>query len=110
MKHKYGEFTESQVAVTKQSMRKQIYFLLLCADPKTKDNYQNVDIDQAFESILTKFGGLNEVLLCPPELVKVLALLEAARIEYSKESFNFAHYRKLILDAGNEVLKIKEVS
>lgn len=108
-KHKYGEFQDNQISQTKQYIRKQIYFLLLCVDPETKDEYPNIDVAVAFDGLLRKLGGLNEVLFCPPELVKVIALLEAALIEFNNPDFQFGIYRKLVLDAGSEVLKIKEV-
>lgn len=107
-RYKYGEFDNNQIAITKQQMRKQIYFLLLCVDPETKCEYKDIDVNKAFDSLLRKFGGLNEILLRPAELVKIISLLEAALIEYNSEDFKFAVYRKLILDAGSEVLKIKE--
>ena len=109
MLYKYGEFTDNQIRQTKVYMRKQIFFLLLIVDPQTKDNYPNVDVDEAFSSLLRKFGGLNDILLCPPELVRVVSILEAALKEYHSEDFAYARYRKLILDAGAEVLKIEEV-
>lgn len=109
-KYKYGNLADNQIISTKQYMRKKIYFLLLCADPNTKDEYKDINLEQAFNDILNCFGGLNEILLYPPELVVVIGLLEAAHTEYHKENFNFSSYRKLVLDAGNEVLKIKEVS
>lgn len=109
MDYKYGEFSENQIQTTKIYLRKRIYFLLLIVDPKTRDNYKNVDIDEAFNSELLKIGGLNSILYEPPELVTVLSLLEAALLEYHNEDFSYAKYRKLVLDAGNEVLKIKEV-
>lgn len=107
MTYKYGEYTENQIKQTKEKMRKQIFFLLLCVDPKTKANYVNVDVNQAFDSLMREFAGLNELLLCPKELVSVMTLLEAAHINL-KEQFDWSIYRKLILDAGNMVLKIKE--
>ena len=109
MLYKYGEFTDNQIQQTKIYMRKQIFFLLLIVDPETKDNYPNVDVDEAFGSLLSKFGGLNDVLLCPPELVRIMSVLEAARKEYHSEDFTYRKYRKLILDAGAEVLRIEEV-
>lgn len=107
--HKYGEFNPNQVEETKKYMRKQIYFLLLYVDKNTKDEYPNVNVESAFNNILTKLSGLNELLFYPPELVVVLSLLEQALAEFKNPDFNFSIYRKLILDAGNEVLKIKEV-
>ena len=109
MIYKYGSFTQSQIAQTKEKMRKQIFFLLLIVDPKTSIEYENVDVKKAFENVLRTFGGLNELLNYPQELVKIMSLLEAARLEYLSEDFKFQTYRKIILDAGNEVLNIKEV-
>lgn len=109
MTYKYGDFTQEQITQTKQKMRKQIFFLLLIVDPKTASEY-DVDIDAAFQNVLWTFGGLNDLLKYPQELVTVMSLLDAAYLEYrSGADFSFGKYRKLVLDAGNEVLKIKEV-
>ena len=106
---KYGTYTDSQLSATKQYIRKQIFYLLLYVDPKTSIEYPNVNVKQAFNGLQYKLGGLNSLLLEPPSLVTVMALLEAALLEYQSEnSFNFNKYRKLILDAGNEVLKIDD--
>lgn len=107
--YKYGDFSDNQVKDTKEYMRKQIFFLLLYVDEKTKDNYKKVNVTDAFENILTWFGGLNSLLDYPQELVRVMSLLEAAKEHYTCEDFDFAKYRKLVLDAGAEVMKIKEV-
>lgn len=109
MTYKYGEFSNNQISETKEYIRKRIFFLLLIVDPKTKEEYKNVDVFQAFDCELRKIGGLNNILFEPPELVRVLSLLEAALIEFSSPNFSWTKYRKLVLDAGNEVLKIKEV-
>jgi len=53
-------------------------------------------------------AGLNSILLEPPELVNTMALLESAMLEYTSERFDWAQYRKLILDAGSEIMKVKE--
>ena len=108
-KHKYGEFDPTQVEDAKKYIRKQIYFLLLYVDPNTKDEYPNVNVESAFNNILTKISGMNELLFYPAEIVVVLSLLEQALTEFKNPDFSFSVYRKLILDAGNEVLKIKEV-
>ena len=109
MQHKYGEFRKAQVENTKQLIRKQIYFLLLIVDPKTKEEYENIDVNKAYDGIMRRISGLNELLFCPTEIVTVLSLLEAALIEYNNPSFDYYKYRKLVLDAGNEILKVKEV-
>lgn len=109
MKHKYGEFSKEQFAEAKEYIRKRIYFLLLIVDPETEANYADVSVTKAFESAMTDIGGLNDLLGCPVELVTVLSKLNAARLEYGREEFRWKKYRKLILDSGNEVMKIKEV-
>ena len=73
------------------------------------DEYEDVDVNEAFTNLLNKLGGLNSILFEPPELVTVISLLERAMWTYNKPKFNFYKYRKLLLDAGSEVLKIKEV-
>lgn len=108
-KHKYGEFEENQIEITKKAIRKQIFFLLLCVDPESDEDYSNIDVAAAFNGLLKKLGGLNSILFYPPELVRVISLLEAALIEYNNPDFQFSVYRKLVLDAGSEVKKIKEV-
>lgn len=108
LSYKYGTFTDNQIKHVKQCMQRQIIFLLVCVDEKTKKDYVNIDVDEAFTNLLTWFDGLNELLFCPAELVKAIALLEEARKEYAKESFDFNRYRKIILDANGEVMRIKE--
>lgn len=108
MVHKYGTFSQSQMRSAKQSIRKSIFFLLVCVDPKTNVSC-NLDVNQVFLNVLYKIDGLNEILFYPPEIVSIVSLLQSAMDEYNKSNFNFQKYRKLILDAGAEVLKIKEV-
>lgn len=108
---KYCTYTDDQLSATKQYIRKQIFYLLLYVDPKTSIEYPNVDVTKAFIGLQYKLGGLNSILFEPPALVSVMSLLEAALLEYqskSSEEFDFAKYRKLILDAGNEVTKIDD--
>jgi hypothetical protein len=109
MKHLYGEFTQNQIAQTKKSLRGSIFFLLLCVDNKTSHEYKDVDVNKSFQGLLLKLGGMNQLLMNQPELVTVMSLLQAAMSEYNSLEFNFKTYRKLILDAGSEVDKLKEV-
>ena len=110
MLHKYGwDFSQPQIISTKSDLRRKIFFLLLCVDPKTKDEYVNVNVETAFDSLLRSLGGFNELFRYPVEVVRIMSLLEAALKEYMNPDFQFSVYRKLVLDAGSEVLKIKEV-
>ena len=107
--YKYGTYSDSQLSSTKQYIRKQIFYLLLYVDLKTKAEYPNVNVEKAFIGLQYKLSGLNSLLFEPPSLVNVMSMLEAAFTEYqSKDTFNFNKYRKLILDAGNEILKIDD--
>lgn len=106
MNHKYGEFPNSQVNSTVKMLRKDIFFLLLCVDPKTKQEYKNINVQKTFQNIMYKISGLNDLLFCPPSLVIVLSLLQEALIEYENPDFSFQVYRKLILDAGSEIMKL----
>ena len=108
MKHLYGEFSENQITQTKKSLRGSIFFLLLCVDPKTSWEYQDIDVNQCFNGLLLKIGGLNELLLKQPEIVTTMSLLQAALMEFNNPEFNFKTYRKLILDAGAEIEKLRE--
>ena len=105
----YGKFSQNQIAQTKKSLRGSIFFLLLCVDPKTSAEYVDIDVNKCFSGLLLRLGGMNELLKNQPELVTVMSLLQAALIEYNKPEFDFQTYRKLILDAGAEVLRLKEV-
>ena len=109
MEYRYGSFSSSQIKEMKDSIRKQIFFLLLLADPETKNNYPNVDIFEAFNGLMYKIDGMNSLLFYPEEIVEIQSLLEEGKIQLQKEEFNFEIYRKLILDAGAKVLYIKEV-
>ena len=113
MRHLYGEFTDNQIRETKASLRKSIFFLLVCVDEKTSqeiiEECGEIDVNKNIKGLLLRLGGMNQLLMEPPELVTVMSLLQAAMIEYNSPDFNFKTYRKLILDAGSEVNKLKEV-
>lgn len=105
--HKYGEFADMQISEIKQILRKRIFFLLLVAeDMETKEQFPEINLEQANTTLLWRISGLNELLGCPTELVTVLSLLEEAKNTIKPDNFDFVKYRKLILDAGAEVMKI----
>ena len=104
-----GFFSDNQIEDIKKRMRTQIYYLLLYADENVNGKFEGVDVCTAFDGVLDQFSGLNTTLNYPPALIKVISLLEAAKAEYQKPNFDFTKYRRLVLDAGSEVLKIGEV-
>lgn len=106
--HKYGEFAEMQISEIKEILRKRIFFLLLVAeDQEAKVKFPEVDLEQANTTLLWQISGLNELLGRPVEIVTILSLLEEAKNNITND-FNFAKYRKLILDAGAKVKDISE--
>ena len=109
--YKYGDFSGLQIKEIKKKMRKQIFFLLRIVDPNCAEKYKGIDVGSAIENVLKTYGSLNDLLGYPEEFVNVMIMLNAAYMEYSKgsEEFEWSVYRKLILDAGNAVLAIKEV-
>lgn len=106
MQNKYGYFNEEQMEKYKVNLHKDLFWLLLYKDPKTKDEYSNVDFNKYFDGLMRKIAGLNELLFYPTEIVLIMSLLEAALIESQKEDFNYKIYRKLVLDAHAEIDKI----
>ncbi len=108
MKTIYGSFSPSQIAAFKKSLRSSIFFVLLCVDPETSEQHKEIDVNKLFDNLLRKVNSYNELLMCQKEVVELMTLLQAAKDEYNKPEFDFLTCRKLILDAGSEVLKIRE--
>ena len=104
----YGKFENYQMNNYKKKLHKDLFWLLLYKDPKTKNNYENIDFEKYFTFLLKKIDGLNELLFYPSEIIEMLSLLEAALIETKKENYNWSVYRKLILDSQALVDKIGE--
>ncbi len=110
--HKYGDFADMQISEIKEILRKRIFFLLIVADDEINNNKQEfpeVNLVRANTSVLWRISGLNKLLGEPTELVTVVSLLEEAKNTIN-ENFDFDKYRKLILDAGAEIMKIAEPS
>ena len=103
----YGSYNNEQFEQYKIQLHKEMFWLLLYKDPKTKDKYKNIDFEKYFVNLMKKLDGLNEILLCPIEMISIMSLLQAALIESRNDHFNYQVYRKLILDAHALVDKIK---
>lgn len=106
MRHLYGNFKDEQMERYKVKLHKELFWLLLYKDPKTKDEYLNVNFNKYFDGLMRKMDGLNKLLFYPTEIVAIMSLLEAAFMESKKADFNYQAYRKLILDAHSLVDKI----
>lgn len=108
MKHLYGNFSDKQIEKLRKSIRGSIFFLLVCVDPETKDKYKDVDVEKNFDYIITRLNNLNKLLIDRVEIIDVISMLHSARLEYRNPNFDFKVYRKLVLDAGAEVERLKE--
>ena len=110
MKTIYGHFDDKQFEDYKVKLHKDLFWLLLYKDPKTKDEF-NVDFDKYFINLMLRIDGLNEILSYPVEIITIMSLLQAAWDEaHQDEDFDYQSYRKLILDAYHEVDKINSRS
>lgn len=101
MKYLYGEFTDSQMHSAVCSMHNDIHKLLLYKDEKIKDKIFRTDEDFKiyFDKLLFRFGGLNELLGEPEQLVKLMSTLQGAYDEVNSEHFNYKVFRRAILDS-----------
>lgn len=109
MKTAYGEFEPEQFDEYKRKLHAKMFWLLIYKDPATCKNYTDIHFDKYFQSLLKEINGLNDVLLCPPELIEVMSLLRAAYNESLRDPLDYAAYRKLVLDAHNALDRIGEV-
>jgi len=107
--YKYGEFDNKQLSEAKEKIKKKIFFLLLIVDPQTCNQFENICVEDAFKNVQTLINGLNELLFYPKEIVFSSSLIESALNEFHNPDFSYDRYRKLLLDAGWEIAKIKEV-
>lgn len=107
--YKYGTFADMQFEDAITYLRRKIFFLLLIVDKRTRVDYPRVDVEHCFHDVFYVLNGLNEILREPKELVTCISMLCSALEEYKNPNFSFLVYRKLILDAGNELEKVKGV-
>lgn len=106
----YGHFDDLQIEEYKEKLHKEMFWLLLYKDPKTKDEFKNVDFEKYFINLMKKIDGLSTLLFYPVEIVAIMSLLQAALNETRSDDFNYRSYRKLILDAHSLVDKINSRS
>jgi hypothetical protein len=106
----YGHFDDLQIEEYKEKLHKEMFWLLLYKDPKTKDKFKNVDFEKYFINLMKKIDGLNTLLFYPVEIIAIMSLLQAALNETRSDDFNYRSYRKLILDAHSLVDKINSRS
>lgn len=105
----YNNYSSEQISIIKQSLRKSIFFLLLCVDPATKEEYSYVDIGKSFTSLLYKLTGFSSMFPKQKEFVIAASLLESAKRLCENTEYDFKEVRKLLLTAGAKINLIEEV-
>lgn len=108
MNYLYGKFSKEQIAKFKDKLHKKLFWLLLYKDPKTAQNYINVDFKKYFVNLMKEIDGLNELLFYPTPIIEICCKLQAAYKESCNEQFDYQVYRKFVLDAHNFIDKIGE--
>ena len=104
MKYKYGTFKTSQVDKFKETLRKQIFFLLLIVDPNTAEDF-DVDVPETFKNVQYKLNGFNSLVENCDGTITAACFIEQALDNYLHH-FDFKVCRKLILDAGREIEEV----
>ena len=105
MRFLYGNFSEEQIKSNAKLMHNEVHKLLLYKDKNIEQEIfaNDDDFKIYFLNLLYRFGGLNELLNCPVQMVALLATLQAAfDLAFSNE-FNYCEYRRLILDSHNYI-------
>lgn len=105
--HKYGTFKNVQTDYYQEKLQKKIFWLILYTDEKTKNDFDNVDVINYHENLLNEISSYNELLYFPKDFVEVINSLESALNILKSKKFNFKKYRKLVLDAGALLKRMK---
>ena len=101
MHYLYGEFTDEQINKTVISMHNDIHKLLVYKDPEITKQIFNSEEDfvNYFTNLLFRFGGLNELLGEPKEMVSLMSTLQGAYREIrNPKKYKFWRFRRAILD------------
>ena len=100
MKYLYGEFTDEQINEAVRQMHNDIHKLLLYKDKRIEEKIFDSDDDYVkyFTNLLFRFGGLNELLGEPKQMVSLMSTLQAAYDEIQNQHFRYKKFRKAILD------------
>ena len=105
--HKYGSFDVTQFNKYKERMRKKIFWLIIYTDSDTNEPYKDVDVKSYHRHIMEQISGLSSLLFHSSKIVDILCALETALSILEKEEFDFQSYRKLVLDAGAMMDRLK---
>ena len=112
MRYIYGEFTDEQIKEAVKQMHNDIHKLLLYKDNKIEDKIFDSDEDyiKFSTNTLFRFGGLNELLGEPTQMVSLMSTLQAAYDEVQSPTYKYKTFRRAILDCHGYIkLMFEEV-
>lgn len=101
MEYLYGDFSNNQIKINAQIMHNEIHKLLLFKDNKITEKIFNSEDDfkNYFKNLLIRFGGLNDLLGEPVQMVSFMSTLQAAFNEATSNDYDYKKFRRLILDS-----------
>lgn len=111
MHYLYGEFTDEQIKEAVNQMHNDIHKLLLYKDDKIEKKIFDSDEDYVkyFANLLFRFGGLNELLGEPTQMVSFMSTLQAAYDEVQSSTFKYKTFRRAILDCHGYIKSMFEL-
>lgn len=106
----YGEFTDKQINEAVKQMHNDIHKLLLYKDNTIEEKIFESDEDYVkyFTNLLFRFGGLNELLGEPKQMVSLMSTLQAAYDEIQSPCFKYKTFRRAILDCHGYIKSMFE--
>lgn len=108
VKYKYGTFDEQQIDFYKTRFQKKIFWLILYTDENTRHDFGNIDVEKYHVKCMEQLAGFNSLFGYSPDMVDILVTLECAlNVLQDHDGFDFTKYRKLILDAGGMVKRLR---
>ncbi len=101
MEYLYGTFSNKQITEAARLMHNDVHKLLLYKDKKIEEIIFNTEEDffNYYDNLLFKFGGLNELLGEPDQMVMLMSTLQAALDDIQSDHYNYKTFRKAILDS-----------
>ena len=111
MHYLYGEFTDEQINEAVKQMHNDIHKLLLYKDNKIEEKIFDSEEDYVkyFTNLLFRFGGINELLGEPQQMVSLMSTLQAAYDEVQSATFRYKTFRRAILDCHGYIKSMFEL-
>lgn len=101
MQYIYGDFTDKQINEAVRAMHGDIHKLLLYKDKTIEEKiFEDDDAFLVFfENVMFKLGGTKTLFNDNGLMVTLMSTLQAAYDEVTSDRFNYATFRRAILDS-----------